>query len=260
VVGIDRTTGASVWTCGDQWGPSYASPVPATIHGKSRVFVFAGGESRPPTGGLLSLDPATGALDFSFPWRSHSYESVNAASPVVIGDQVFITASYMTGGALLDIAADFTAKPAWTSDDFGCHFCTPLYRDGYLYGFHGRNEPDVEFACIEVKTGKVAWSERPEWQDSLVEHGARREVAMSIFRGELISVDGSCLCLGEQGHLLWLDLNPTGYKENARTWLFAAPESWTPPVISHGLLYICQNRPGYDGTPARLLCYDLRAE
>jgi outer membrane protein assembly factor BamB len=260
VVGIERTSGKTVWTCDDQWGPSYATPVPALIHGKPRVLVFAGGESRPPTGGLLCIDPANGALDFRFPWRSHSYESVNAASPVVIGNQVFVTASYQTGGALLDIAADFTAKPAWTSDDFGCHFCTPLQRGGYLYGFHGRNEPDVEFACIELKTGKVAWSERPEWQDTVVENGRTRTIAMSIFRGELIDVDGSCLCLGEQGHLLWLDLSPTGYKELARTWLFPAPESWTPPVISRGLLYICQNRPGYNGTPPRLLCYDLRGE
>jgi hypothetical protein len=62
------------------------------------------------------------------------------------------------------------------------------------------------------------------------------------------------------GHLLWLELSPKGYKELARTWLFPAPESWTPPVISRGLLYICQNRPGYNGTPPRLLCYDLRGE
>lgn len=60
VVGIERTSGKTVWTCDDQWGPSYASPVPAVIHGKPRVLVFAGGESRPPTGGLLSSIPPTG--------------------------------------------------------------------------------------------------------------------------------------------------------------------------------------------------------
>ena len=32
------------------------------------------------------------------------------------------------------------------------------------------------------------------------------------------------------------------------------------PVLSHGLLYVCQNtRDGIRGTDARLLCYDLRA-
>ena len=46
----------------------------------------------------------------------------------------------------------------------------------------------------------------------------------------------------------------------ARTWAFSAPETFTPPVISRGLLYVAQNRPDtISGHPPRLLCYDLRA-
>ena len=48
VVGFDKATGQEMWRAGTAWGPSYASPVPATVYGKRRVFVFAGGESRPP--------------------------------------------------------------------------------------------------------------------------------------------------------------------------------------------------------------------
>ena len=66
---FDKLTGEMVWGAGDAWGPSYASPVPANVNGKRRVFVFAGGESMPPTGGLLSISPAEGAIDFTFPWR-----------------------------------------------------------------------------------------------------------------------------------------------------------------------------------------------
>ena len=33
VVGFDKTTGREVWRAGKEWGPSYASPVPAIIHG-----------------------------------------------------------------------------------------------------------------------------------------------------------------------------------------------------------------------------------
>jgi hypothetical protein len=74
-----------------------------------------------------------------------------------------------------------------------------------------------------------------------------------------VQVDGGVLCLGEFGHLLWLDLSPAGCRILARTWLFAATETWTPPALSRGLLYICQNTPDRDqGTTARLLCYDLR--
>jgi hypothetical protein len=77
----------------------------------------------------------------------------------------------------------------------------------------------------------------------------------------MLRVDGRFLTLGEHGHLLWLDLSPKGYKELARVWLFRAPESWTPPVLSHGLLYVVQNhRDALADTPPRLLCYDLRGE
>ena len=167
VVGLDKTTGREVWRAGKEWGPSYASPVPAVVHGKRRVFVFAGGESTPPTGGLLSIDPATGRVDFSFPWRSRSYESVNASCPVVFDNKVFISASYRTGGALLEIRPDFTHRVVWTTQEFGLHFNTPIYRNGFLYGFDGRNEPDASLACVDAATGKVVWRATPEWNETL---------------------------------------------------------------------------------------------
>ena len=38
VAGLDKATGREAWRAGTQWGPSYASPVPALIHGKRRVL------------------------------------------------------------------------------------------------------------------------------------------------------------------------------------------------------------------------------
>jgi hypothetical protein len=56
-----------------------------------------------------------------------------------------------------------------------------------------------------------------------------------------------------------MDLSPKGFKEIARTWLFAARESWALPVLSRGLLYVVQNtRDVIGGSGPRLLCYDLR--
>ena len=83
---------------------------------------------------------------------------------------------------------------------------------------------------------------------------------MSTYRGSLLAADGQFLCLGELGHLLWLDLTPEGYKEVSRAWLIGARESWTLPVLSRGLLYVVQNtRDVFNGTSPRLLCYDIRA-
>jgi len=260
VAGFDLATGAEVWRAGNQWGPSYATPVPAVVHGQRRVFVFAGGESDPPSGGLMSINPATGKVDFSFPWRSRSFESVNASCPVVFDNKVFISASYRTGGALVEVRPDFTHRVVWTTQEFGLHFNTPIHRDGYLYGFDGRNEPDASLACVDAATGKAVWREIPEWMETLGGRGGGRQQLMGTYRGSLLAADGHFLCLGEMGHLLWMDLTPKGYREISRTWLFAARESWGLPVLSRGLLYVTQNtRDALQGTGPRLLCYDLRA-
>ena len=59
--------------------------MPATVPGKRRVFVLAGGGVDPPTGGLLGIEVASGKVAYKYPFRSKNYISVNAASPVVIG-------------------------------------------------------------------------------------------------------------------------------------------------------------------------------
>lgn len=260
VVGLDKATGREVWRAGKEWGPSYASPVPAAVHGKRRIFVFAGGESTPPTGGLLSIDPANGRVDFSFPWRSRSYESVNASCPVIFDNHVFISASYRTGGALLEIKPDFTHRVVWTTQEFGLHWNTPIYRNGFLYGFDGRNEPDASLACIDAASGRAVWRTTPEWNETFAVGGTKRQQLLGIYRGSLLAVDGQFLCLGEMGHLVWMDLTPKGYKEISHAWLFAARESWALPVLSKGLLYVVQNtRDVVNGVGPRLLCYDLRA-
>jgi hypothetical protein len=75
-----------------------------------------------------------------------------------------------------------------------------------------------------------------------------------------MSVDGQFLCLGELGHLMWLDLAPKGYKGVSRAWLFAARESWGLPVLSRGLRYVMQQTQDImNSNPPRLLYYDLRA-
>ena len=260
VVGLDKHTGELRWEAGSNWRAGYSTPVVGEVHGEDRCFVFSGGKSRPPSGGLIGLDPSTGEVDFLYPLRSRSYESVNAACPVLVGDRVFVSASYDTGGALLDLKEDGGYEVAWTSDVLGAHFNTPIHRDGYLYGFDGRNEPDAALVCQELETGAEVWRAVLEWEETYALNGQVKARPMSVYRGSLLLADGDFLCLGERGHLLRLELTPEGPRELARGWLFAAHETWTPLVLSRGLLYVTQNaRDFVTGQGPRLLCYDLRA-
>jgi hypothetical protein len=89
-------------------------------------------------------------------------------------------------------------------------------------------------------------------------------MALGTYRAWIMPVGdtpGRMLYLGEFGHLLWVELSPAGYKQLDRTRLFLAMETWTPPVLSRGLLYICQNsKDRISGKGPRLICYDLRGE
>ena len=260
VAAFDKCTGRMLWGVGDQWGASYATPVLATVRNSARLFVLGGGESRPPTGGLLSIDPRRGSLVFRFPWRSRSYESVNASCPVVVGNTVLVSATYRTGAALVEVQPDGGYEKRWENPGFDLHWTTAVYEDGHYYGFSGRNEPDAKLTCVRASDGATVWSEVLEWQETVRLRDGSRTVYGTPYRGNLLKMDGRYLALGEHGHLLWLDLKPSGPEILDRTRLFLARETWSPPVVSRGLLYVSQNSRSID-PPAgpRLLCFDLRA-
>jgi outer membrane protein assembly factor BamB len=261
VAAFDKISGQLNWGTGYEWGASYASPVTAAVHGVKRLYVFAGGESKPPTGGLLCVDPVTGRLLSSYPWRSRSHESVNASNPVVVGDRVFVSASYQTGGVLLQVDPEGKMHDKWTTDEMGTHWNTSIYRDGYLYGFDGRHPHTAGLVCLDARTGKSAWRKEVKWEETAKINGKSRNISHGFFRGSLLWADGHFLCLGESGVLAWLDLSPAGYREIRRVALFWAHETWNVPVVSKGLVYIMQNqRDPIAGTSPRLICYDLRKQ
>ncbi len=259
VVALDKETGKEVWRAGKTWRAGYATPMVATLNGKPRVLFFAGGDDDPPTGGLIGIDPANGRVAFEFPFRSRIVNSVNASNPVVSGNQIFISSSYNTGAVLLEVGDNDRIKEVWRTRKFGAHFMTPIVREQFLYGITGAGMGDTEIACVDWASGDVKWHTAPNWPTTVVQAGEKREVMMSSFRGSLLGLTDGFLILGERGHLAFGKMTPDGYTELSRTSLFYADETWTPPVISRGLLYICQNKPDrITGSTPRLLCYSLR--
>jgi hypothetical protein len=138
---FDHATGRLLWTATHDWGASYASPVPARLHERDCVLVFAGGESRPPTGGLLVM---TLRMALCSPRRNivaDIAESVSASSPVLLSAapgkpaRVFRFRDLLAGGECFEIAPDFSVKRVWKAENFGLYWMTPLVRDGCLFGF-----------------------------------------------------------------------------------------------------------------------------
>jgi outer membrane protein assembly factor BamB len=237
IVAFDKITGAEKYRLSNELA-SYSSPILATMDGKKLGLYYS-------RGGLLGFDPAVGKELFFQPWRSKILESVNAANPVVVGNQILVSDCYekgsvvwkYTGGKLETVWSD--AKKDRGEASLQAHWCTPIFHDGYIYGCSGRNANDADLRCVEWATGEVKWVER------------------RTTRSTLIKADGHLLSLGEQGQLRLIKPTPEKYTELAK---WDAPDlsypSWAPPVLSHGVLYL---RGKDDQSPSghKLIAYDF---
>jgi outer membrane protein assembly factor BamB len=226
IVAFDKNTGKVRYKISDELA-GYSSPVLATIDGRRLCLAFC-------RGGLLAFAPQTGKIDFHFPWRSPDLESVNASNPVVVGDRVLLSECYGPGSVLLKLSpgkADVVwsdAKKSPAKKSLMCHWMTPIYHDGYVYGSSGRHTPFAELRCVEMATGKVMWSEP------------------KLTRSSLLMVDGHFVCLSEDGTLRLLKVNPNKYDLVSEVELMDPDTKqalldypcWAAPVLSHGLLYV----------------------
>lgn len=168
--------------------------------------------------GLLSVEPESGQVIHKMRWRSRQNASVNAASPVAIPGGVFLTSCYNTGGIALREKAGRLEK-VWSGDEsLSAHYATPIYHEGHLYGFHGRQEEGAELRCVEANSGKVMWS-KP-----------------GTGCGWILRAGGSLLVMQENGQMLLLQSNPKELKVLANAQVFKG-QIRALPAFSDGVLY-----------------------
>jgi outer membrane protein assembly factor BamB len=242
---------------GDEMVVSYSSPLAATIHGKRHVLALM-------RHGLVSVDPATGAENFHYWFRSQTHESVNAARPVVVDDTIMLSATYETGSALLRVQADGrTLEEVWRDRrNLQTHWSTSIYHDGYYYGFSGRHAEDGVLRCVAANTGEVVW-ETDGWgrppgdlrqvsRDEFIDTTSGERVFYPLYgRGSKIMAEGKFIVLSEFGLLALVRVNSEKWDEISRC---RAPRmqypSWAAPVLARGRLFLRDED--------SLVCLDLR--
>jgi outer membrane protein assembly factor BamB len=223
IVAFEAKTGKVLWTATNDEA-SYSSPVGATIGGR-RLAVFL------TRTGIVGLDPATGKVQFQRRWRALQAASVNAATPLVVNDLIFVSAEYGPGAGVLR-ASGSTLTELWTSDEvLSNHYATSVYRDGFLYGFHGRQEFGPSLRAVEFQTGKVRWSEE------------------RFMAGSVILAGDRLLILRESGELVLAAASPESFRPIARAKVLPATVR-AFPALADGFLF-ARNED-------TLVCLDLR--
>ncbi|MCI0446605.1 PQQ-like beta-propeller repeat protein [bacterium] len=216
IMAFHKKNGTIQWkTHTDKQG--YSTPIAVTVNSTRQILVFTGTT-------LVSVSPQGNFL-WKYPWRT-SYDA-NIASPIFVApDKVFISSSYDTGAALLQIKGS-SVQEIWKSRIMKNHFNSSVVDGNNLYGFD-----DAILKCIDVITGAEKWKQS------------------GFGKGSLILADGHLIVLSERGKLALVEATPTAYKEVAS---FQALDGkcWTMPTLANGKLYLRNQK--------SLVSFDLKA-
>jgi outer membrane protein assembly factor BamB len=222
LVALALADGKLRWKATDE-AASYSSPVATTIDGQ-RQAIFVTRLN------VVGVDPADGRVLYRVPFGKRG-PTVNAANPLLVGRDVFVTANYGVGARLLRLGRA-SADEVWSSDDsLSSQFTTPLLADGVLYGVDGRQDVGVaRMRAIRPSDGKPLWTQE------------------NFGAATLMFADGKLLALGVNGTLKLIQPSPTAYRELASASLFNSTTQ-ALPALADGMFYARDE--------ARLKCFDL---
>jgi outer membrane protein assembly factor BamB len=220
---FDKAAGKLLWKTGE-FTSGYSTPVPCAFGGKKAFAVST-------AGGAAGVEMATGNKLWDFPWKT-DYD-VNAADPVIVGDQVFVTSSYGKTCALLRVTGN-SAMPVWQNNNLLVQLNAPVLVDGYLYGVSGISgpTPNASLKCIDWQTGSVKW------------------IFPDLGGGALMVADAKIIAMSDKGELMIAPASPQGFTPISRTQVLGG-RCWTVPVLANGRIY-CRNARG------DLVCLDVK--
>ena len=211
IVAFDVETGEERWVA-TRDEASYSSGVAVTLAGEP-LAVFLTRNL------LVGLDPRTGAERFREAWRARLRASVNAATPMVVDDLVFVSAEYGPGAGVFRMGGE-QLEPLWRSNDvMSNHYATSVHHDGTLYGYHGRQEFGPSLRAVDLQSGTVHWSED--------RFGA----------GAILVADDQLVVMRESGELVVADASPEGFAVLARAQVLPGVVR-AYPALASGRLYV----------------------
>lgn len=209
-VALNKTTGEPVWKSGDDEA-GYASPVVAELAKKPTLVLFK-------AKALVGLEPKTGRELWRTEWKT-DYD-INAATPLVFGNNIVVTSGYGTGIGLFEVTPTGIVEK-WRNRSLRAHINTPVVRKNAIFGIDG-NTGGGNLVCLDLATGTKKWEEK------------------SLKGGSLILADDKLVVLSEKGELVIADATPAGFKPVLRSQVLDK-RCWVQPTLTDGKLLAKNN-------------------
>jgi outer membrane protein assembly factor BamB len=204
VVAFEKQTGEIVWRAGND-KPGYASLIAFDLAGERSFLQFS-------TDHLICRRMKDGAEKWRYLWKT-SY-GVNATTPILRGDEIFLSSGYNYGCALLKAAPD-SVQVVWQNKNMRNHVNSCVLLDGYLYGYD-----EGELKCLEWQTGQVKWGTK------------------AYGKGAVQSAAGKLILYGQSGKLGLAVPTPEAFKEICSFQALPGKDTWANPVLANGILYV----------------------
>jgi len=219
IVAFDLESGRTLWKATSEQ-PSYSSPATIGV-GDNLAAVFV---TRLNVVVIDSAGKVLGRAEFG-----RLGPTVNAATPQVIGERIFVTASYGIGAKLLK-SSNGKLSTVWAkADALSSQYNTPVVAGDYLYGINGREDVGVaELRCVRLSDGAVAWSER------------------GFGTANLILADGKLLIVKNNGSVVLARANPKRFEKLAQAKIAAGDVRGLPALAGGKLVF--RDQEGAGGT------------
>jgi outer membrane protein assembly factor BamB len=218
IVALDKKSGAVVWKSDAEESLGYSSVVISNAGGVKQYVQSL-------SSALVGVDAKDGKLLWRYNKLSQRMPVI--PTPVILGDQVFCTAGYGKGGALLTLSVvdgKFNVKEEYFSTKLTNKHGGAVQVGDYIYG--DRDDTGKPW-CVEWKTGKV--------QDDWLKGAGGKKGSGSA---SMTYADGNLYVHYDNGYVALVPATPDGYQEKG---VFKIPnstrQSWAHPVVIGGKLY-----------------------
>lgn len=231
IVALEKNSGETIWQSEIPGAgkAEYATIVIAEIHGKRQYIKFFG-----------QLLVGVAADDGDVLWKSEWPRGKVAVipTPIVQGNEVYITSGYGAGGKLVEIAEDWETRDVWDNKEMKNHHGGVIKVGDFVYGFS--DGPGL--VCQSWETGNLVWNQKER----------------SITKGAIHVADGMIYCLNEgDGVCTLVKATPMGFTETGSFKLepqspnrHAKGRVWTHPLVINGKLYLRDQE--------FISCYDVK--
>ncbi len=212
LMAFDQSDGKVIWKKHD-FGITHSSPILIKNAGKPELVAFMAAE-------VIGLNPKTGDLL----WR-HPHETqygANLATPLWTGDDlIYLSAAYDSGSRVIQLVKEgdeTKPKELWYSRKIRIHHANAVRIGDYLYASSGDFGPAF-FACINAKTGELAWRKR------------------GYAKATCLLADGKIIFLDENGTLALIHADPKEMKVISECQPLERL-AWSAPTLSGTTLYL----------------------